>query len=65
MTARESSAVENAVTLVLKGGLSLSAAARACECNVSSVRRALRRRGVAPLGAVSGDKHHAFKGEQS
>ena len=53
MTARESSAVERAVAEAAATG-NISAAARAQGVAVSSVRRALRRRGVLP--AVAGAK---------
>lgn len=59
MTARESSAVEAAVNLVL-AGTSVSAAAAHHGVAISSVRRALRRRGVAPLTVPSGEAHHAY-----
>lgn len=45
MSGRESAAVERAVIAVVAGA-SVSASARAHGCNVSSVRRAMRRRGL-------------------
>lgn len=48
MTGRRSSAVEGALRLV-RGGLSISEAARQQGVAVSSVRRALRAEGVAPM----------------
>lgn len=48
MSGRESAAVERALRLVVQGA-NISRAARACGIAVSTLRRALRRRGVPPL----------------
>lgn len=61
MAGRESAAVQAAVAAVLNLGLSVSEAARQNDCNVVSVRRALRRRDVPALPPVSGDKHPQVK----
>lgn len=58
MAGRESAAVERAVAAV-QAGSSVTDAARTNDCDVRSVRRALRRRGVAPLPRVSGPEHPA------
>jgi hypothetical protein len=50
MSRRESSAVERAVAAVVERGESQMAAAREAGVNYSSLTRALRRRGIAPLG---------------
>ena len=58
MSGRESAAVERAVADVSSTPLSLSEIARRHEVAVSTLRRALRRRGVAPREHPSGDAHH-------
>lgn len=60
MTARESGAVERAVQRVLQNGESNKAAAQAEGCALSSVRRALRKRGEPPRLPPAGPDHHAY-----
>lgn len=61
MSARESSAVERAVAEALTAGeaASLRALAAKHEIALSTLRRALRRRGVAPRAHRSGELHHS------
>lgn len=57
MAARESAAVERAVAHALAHG-NISEAARVHEVAISSVRRALRRRGNPPRKPPSGAEHY-------
>lgn len=59
MAGRESAAVEKAVELALVNG-NISEAARAFSVAISSVRRALRRRGEPPRAVPSGEQHYAY-----
>lgn len=59
MTARESGAVERAVQRALHGE-SNTVAAQAEGCALSSVRRALRKRGEPPRPQPAGPNHHAY-----
>lgn len=59
MTARESSAAERAIKLVQKGH-TLSEAARLADCALSTVRRAMRRRGEPPRTVPSGPAHSGY-----
>ena len=54
MTARQSAAVDRALTLVAAGSTA-SAAARASGCDLRTLRRAMRRNGVQPLARPQPD----------
>lgn len=59
MPRRESAAVEKAVAHAQAHG-NISEAARKFEVAISSVRRALRRRGEEPRAVPAGENHYAF-----
>jgi len=59
MSARESSATERAIKLVQKGH-TLSEAARLADCALSTVRRAMRRRGEPPRATPAGPAHSNY-----
>lgn len=59
MSAVETPAVTQAVELILAGA-SVSSVAKQHNLALSTLRRALRRRGVAPKAHPSGPDHHAW-----